>query len=182
MQLLAISGSLRAASTNTALLRTLALAAKPPVTVTVWTGLADLPAFNPDHEGAKTPAPVTTFAAAVAAADGLVIACPEYVHALPGAFKNALDWLVARPELTAKPIAILHASHRGDDMLADLRRVLTTVSTRFAPEIFARFPQAKRSPDEVLAAMAEPVPAAELRHFLDRFCAHVRLSAAESSC
>jgi NAD(P)H-dependent FMN reductase len=182
MQLLALSGSLRAASTNTSLLRALALAARPPVTVTVWAGLASLPAYSPDLEGAATPTPVLDFARAVAEADGLVIACPEYVHALPGAFKNALDWLVSRPELTGKPIALLHASHRGEDVLADLRRVLATVSTAFRPDIFARFPQGKRSPDEVLAAMTEPVAAAELQVFMDRFCSHIRLSAAESSC
>lgn len=182
MRLLAISGSLRAASTNTALFQALALAARPQERVTVWQGLANLPAFNPDLEGEATPSTVLDFARAVRLADGLVIACPEYVHALPGAFKNALDWLVSRPELTAKPIALLHASHRGEDVLADLRRVLATVSSAFAPDVFAMLPQGKRTPDEVMAAMAEEGPAAELRLFLDRFCDHIRLSAAESSC
>lgn len=182
MRILALSGSLRAASTNTALLHALARAAEPPLRVEVWTGLASLPAFSPDLEGDLTPAPVLAFAAEVAAADGLVIACPEYVHALPGAFKNALDWLVSRPELTAKPIALIHASHRGEDVLADLRRVLATVSSGFAPEVFARFPQGKRSPAEVEAAMAEPGQVAELRAYLARFADHIRISAAGSSC
>jgi NAD(P)H-dependent FMN reductase len=149
--------------------------------VEVWGGLATLPAFSPDQEGDLTPAPVLAFAAQVAAADGVVIACPEYVHALPGAFKNALDWLVSRPELIGKPMALLHASHRGDDVLADLRRVLATVSSRFAPDIFARFPQGKRSPAEVMAAMAEPKAALALRAYLTRFATHIRSSAAESS-
>ncbi|MGV8987553.1 MAG: NADPH-dependent FMN reductase [Cypionkella sp.] len=174
MQLLGLSGSLRAASVNTALLRALARAAGSGVTVEVWTDLASLPAFNPDLEGAATPTSVLAFAARVAAADGLVVACPEYVHALPGAFKNALDWLVSRPELIGKPIALIHASHRGDDVLADLRRVLSTVSDGFAPKIFARFPQGKRSPAEVMAAMAEPEAADALRVFLAAFRAHVQ--------
>lgn len=174
MRILALSGSLRAASTNTALLRALALAAEPPLVVEVWSGLAGLPAFSPDLEGELTPAPVLAFAARVAAAEGLVIACPEYVHALPGAFKNALDWLVSRPELIGKPIALIHASQRGEDVLTDLRRVLSTVSSGFAPEVFARFPQSKRSPAEVLAAMAAPKEVAALRDYLARLDGHIR--------
>lgn len=166
MHLLAISGSLRAASTNTALLR--ALAALAPQTVTLYENMAALPLFSPDHE-ANTPAPVLAFAAAVARADGLIIACPEYIHALPGAFKNALDWLVSRPELIHKPIALLHASHRGEDVLADLRRVLATVSDRFAPDIFARFALGKLTPTEVAADMAQPTNRAALQAFLARF-------------
>ncbi len=168
IHLLAISGSLRAASTNTALLRALQTAAQPPLSVTLFQGLADLPLFSPDDE-ANTPAPVLAFAASVAHADGLVIACPEYIHALPGAFKNVLDWLVSRPELIGKPIALLHASHRGEDVLADLRRVLATVSDRFTPDIFARFALRKQTPLEVAAHMAQPANRAALQAFLARF-------------
>lgn len=175
MHLLALSGSLRAASTNTALLRALAVHATPPVTVTVFDGLAQIPPFSPDREGDATPLQVLAFAAAVAQADGLVIACPEYVHALPGAFKNALDWLVSRPELIGKPIALLHASNRGEDVLADLRRVLATVSDRFAPDVFARFALGKQSPAEVAATLARPENRAALRAFLDAFAAHIAL-------
>lgn len=168
MRLLAISGSLRAASTNTALLHALQAAAQPPLSVSLFQGLAALPLFSPDDE-AHTPAPVLAFAASVARADGLVIACPEYIHALPGAFKNALDWLVSRPELIGKPIALLHASHRGEDVLADLRRVLSTVSDRFAPKIFERFSLTKLTPPEVAAHMAQPANHAALQAFLARF-------------
>ncbi len=168
MQLLALSGSLRAASTNTALLRALVETAPQPLKVTLFQGLAELPLFSPDHE-ANTPATVLAFAASVAKADGLIIACPEYIHAPPGAFKNALDWLVSRPELIGKPIALLHASHRGEDVLADLRRVLATVSDRFVPDIFARFPLGKLTPPEVAAHMAQPANRAALQAFLARF-------------
>jgi chromate reductase len=147
MRLLAISGSLRRASTNTALLRGLAAMAAPLAQVTVFEGLGDLPIFNPDNEGDATPDTVRAFAEAVAVADGIVISCPEYVHALPGGFKNALDWIVSRSEIIGKPIALLHASHRGEDVLADLRRVLSTVSDGFAPEIFACFPMRKMTPN-----------------------------------
>ena len=169
MHFLALSGSLRAASTNTALLRAFARTASPLAEVTVFDGIAALPAFSPDREGDDTPTEVLTFAAAVSQADGLVISCPEYVHALPGAFKNAIDWLVSRDELIAKPIALLHASHRGEDVLADLRRVLATVSGRFAPDIFARFELMKLDPDQVALLMEDSANRDRLIAFTRRF-------------
>ena len=57
---------------------------------------------------------------------------------MPGGLKNAIDWMVGRPELVGKPIALAHASHRGDEMLHSLRRVLATVSDRFMERPFFR--------------------------------------------
>ncbi len=173
MHILAISGSLRHAATNTALLRALAAQVAPPLRVDVWSGLADIPPFNPDHEGPLTPAPVLAFAKAVANADGIVISCPEYVHAMPGALKNALDWLVSRQEIIGKPIALLHASPRGLDVLTDLRRVLATVSDRFAPDIFAQFNLRSMTPETIAQDMARPDQAAKLQRFLQDFKAFV---------
>lgn len=174
MQILAISGSLRRASTNTALLQALADQAATPMRVTVFVGLADLPPFNPDLEGALTPALVLDFARAVDRADGIIISCPEYVHALPGAFKNAVDWLVSRQEIIHKPMALLHASHRGDAVLADLRRVLATVSSRFAPDIFAQFNLTSLSPQTVAKVLAAPDHAATLMAFSKQFADFIR--------
>ena len=174
MQLLAITGSLRRASANTALLHGLARIAPPRAEVIVFDGLGRLPIFNPDDEGEATPAAVRAFAAGVAAADGIVVSCPEYVRALPGGFKNAIDWLVSRTEIIDKPIALLHASHRGEDVLADLRRVLATVSDSFAPEIFAAFPMGKRTPEEIAAHLALPDQVARLDGFLTAFLNHIR--------
>src|SRR6185295_6490353 len=115
MNILAISGSTRAASANTALLHALARHAPRGVSVEVFDRVAGLPIFTPDREGPPAPPIVESFAAAVARADGIVIACPEYVRAIPGGMKNAIDWLVSRDEIIAKPIALIHASHRGDD-------------------------------------------------------------------
>jgi len=168
-EILGISGSLRAASTNTALLRALARVAAPPVQVTVWNGLGELPAFSPDLEGDATPEPVLRFAERIDAADGLIVACPEYVHALPGAFKNVVDWMVSRPEIIAKPIAILHAWHRGDDVLGQLRLVLGTVSGRFMPDVFATVPLISKTVPEVDAICATPDVENRLSGFLNRF-------------
>lgn len=173
MRLLALSGSLRAASTNTALLRVFAQRAAAQAQVTVYDGLAGLPIFSPDQDGPATPAPVLAFAAAVAKADGLVVACPEYVHSLPGGFKNAIDWLVPRPELIGKPIALLHASSRGEEGLAALRRVLGTVSENFREDIFARFDLRHLPPEAVATHLAEPEPSQRLGHFIERYLAFV---------
>jgi len=97
LRVLAISGSLRRSSTNTAALEALALLAPENVKVLLYRNLAKLPPFNPDDdlEDRPKPEPVETLRALVNASDALVIAAPEYAHGLPGALKNALDWLVA---------------------------------------------------------------------------------------
>ena len=170
MNLLAISGSLRRGSTNTALLRALAHAAPEGTTVSLFSGLETLPIFTPDH-GADLPVPVRRFIASVDAADGLVISSPEYVRALPGGLKNAIDWLVTEEAIVAKPVALVHASHRGEDMLASLRLVLGTVTERFAPDIFLRVPVMSLDPDAVAAELARPERLAEARAFLAGFSA-----------
>ncbi len=172
MHILAIPGSLRARSTNRALLEVLSAQAPAGMTISLWSGLGTLPAYCPDRDD-DPPAPVLDFAARVAAADGLVFSVPEYARSLPGAFKNALDWLVPRDELVGKPIALAHASHRGEDMLAGLRHVLATVSSGFAPDLFLRFPLTKMGPVEAAERLSAPPARAGIARFLEGFRAHV---------
>jgi chromate reductase, NAD(P)H dehydrogenase (quinone) len=172
MRLLAISGSVRVGSTNTAMLRTLCELAPAGMMIEVFDGVGDLPVFSPDREGDSTPSGVTAFKAAVASADGLIVASPEYVRTLPGGLKNAIDWLVSGDELIAKPAAILHASYRGDDMLDTLRTVLATVTTRFAPDIFLRLPLMKLTPEEVAVTMNGPEWRAQVMDYLLKFASH----------
>jgi chromate reductase len=116
MKILAISGSLRAQSTNGALLRAAAGLAPAGMTFTIYAeAMAALPAFNPDldFEGAVPPAPVAELRGLLAAADGVLVCTPEYAHGVPGALKNALDWIVSSGELTDKPLALLAASPSG---------------------------------------------------------------------
>ncbi|MDR2330342.1 MAG: NAD(P)H-dependent oxidoreductase [Comamonas sp.] len=174
MQLLAISGSARAASTNTALLRALGHIAPAGLAIEVFQDLAALPVFSPDLEGALTPAPVLAFVQQVQAADGLLISSPEYVRALPGGLKNAIDWLVSREEIIQKPVALVHASHRGDDMLADLRRVLSTVTAQFNGDLFLRVPLMKESTASVLQIVSGAEVYPEAQQFLQDFAAFCR--------
>ena len=129
MKLLAISGSLRAASLNTALLRALARLAPTDITVELFSELGKLPLFNLDLE-ATEPAVVTNFRAQLLAADAVIIASPEYAHGISGAMKNALDWMVACEAFVDKPVALLNASPRAVHAQAALKEVITVMSAR----------------------------------------------------
>lgn len=117
VKILAISGSLRSDSTNTALLRAAALVAPPGATVTMYEGIGDLPLFNPDIEGPEfdgpAPANVQKFRDHLRASDGVMLATPEYAHGVSGVIKNALDWVVGTGELVDKPILFFNASPRA---------------------------------------------------------------------
>jgi NAD(P)H-dependent FMN reductase len=127
MKVLGISGSLRKASINSALLRAAGRLAPPDVELTVFSGIGELPLFNPDLE-ASLPAQVLALHGAVAGADALLFASPEYAHGVTGAIKNALDWLVSFEPFVGKPVAVLNASPRAHHADAALRETLATMS------------------------------------------------------
>jgi chromate reductase, NAD(P)H dehydrogenase (quinone) len=112
MRILGISGSLRRGSHNRRLLRAAGAALPPGAELVEWDGLAGLPAYNEDLER-SVPDAVREFLDAVDAADGVLIATPEYNASLPGALKNAIDW-ASRPfpdnVLRRKPAAVIGAS------------------------------------------------------------------------
>lgn len=169
MKILAISGSTRQNSTNTAFLAALGDAAPEGMIIKVFSALNTLPVFSQDYEQEKTPVVVKSFIQTIAEADGLIIASPEYVRAIPGGLKNAIDWLVSGEEIATKPVVIVHASHRGDDMLQSLRLVLGTVTNRFSEQIFLRFPLMSKTPDEVRDFFQRDENANKVTRFLDTF-------------
>ncbi|TNE39415.1 MAG: NAD(P)H-dependent oxidoreductase [Alphaproteobacteria bacterium] len=174
MNFLAISGSTRRQSTNTALLEVMAAKAPAGMDIRVFPFLQQLPVFSQDLEGEKTPEPVRSFIAEVEAADGLIISSPEYVHAIPGGLKNAIDWLVSGEAVIDRPIVLTHASSRGEDMLASLRLVLRTVSANFNEEIFRRFPLLAKTPAEIRSFLEDPEMSDQIRRFLGEFENFVR--------
>lgn len=129
MQVLAISGSLRAASINTALLRAISQLATPGLTLRLFGGVGMLPLFNPDLE-AQPPLPVEQLYAAVRTADVLLIASPEYAHGVTSAIKNLLDWLVSYPPFVGKWVIVLNASPRAHHADDALRETLRTMNAR----------------------------------------------------
>jgi len=126
-KLLAISGSLRKESYNSALLEALSLIAPAHIEICIFKMLGDLPLFNPDREHENIPA-LLTLKTELQAADGLIIASPEYAHGISGAMKNLLDWLVSGEEFINKPVALFNTSPRAHHAQDALREVITTMS------------------------------------------------------
>ena len=139
---LAISGSLRAHSTNTEVLHACAILAPPSVNVRIFDGLGELPHFNPDldAEGAILPPSVQQLRRKIGEADALIISSPEYAHGVPGSLKNVLDWLVSAPEMVFKPIGLLNVSPRSTHAYTSLAETLRTMSTTLVPEALLELP------------------------------------------
>ena len=130
MKILAISGSLQAQSKNVALLTTAASLAPPGVDLVLFDGIRDLPHFNPDIEAGAAPESVLRWRHVLAASDAVLIASPEYGFSLPGALKNAIDWVIGSGELEGKIVAITAAvpgPQRGRRGLQALRDTLSAV-------------------------------------------------------
>ena len=137
MRILGISGSLRRDSYNTGLLRTAVQLA--PVDVELWDGLKAVPPYDADDEADPAPA-VVVLRAALAGADGFLLAPPEYHHTVPGHLKNALAW-ASRPLATNpirnKPAAVVGASTGAFGAVwaqAELRKVLSAIGARVLEE------------------------------------------------
>jgi NAD(P)H-dependent FMN reductase len=149
-----IGGSLRAGSTNAAVLKTAQTLAPPDALVTTYAGLAELPHFNPDDELASLPAAVATLRAALARADAVLFCTPEYAGSLPGSFKNLLDWTVGEG-LHDKPIGWINASAHGaaDGAHNTLRVVLDYVNADVVQEACVKIPVRRDAvgPDVMIA-------------------------------
>jgi chromate reductase len=116
VQILLISGSLRERSGNTAVLRTALELGDTRAGLTLYEGLAELPQFNPDEDpdGGPVPPAVAELRRRLGEADGLLLCTPEYAGALPGSFKNLLDWTIGGGATYGKPVAWINASARPD--------------------------------------------------------------------
>ena len=133
IRILAISGSLRKVSSNTALLQAAIALSPKNVEMKLYDGLGDLPHFNPDLEPIEPPS-VTDLRRQLNWADGLLISSPEYAHGIPGVLKNVLDWLVSGSEFVNKPIALFNASPRAVHAQASLIEIVTTMAGQLIPE------------------------------------------------
>lgn len=131
MRIFAISGSLRASSTNTTLVRAATKLAPKAMEITIYDGLGDLPHFSPDLDGNDVPAAVTYLRQQLQAADGVLICTPEYAYGMPGVLKNALDWTVSSGEFVNKPVVAISASPSymgGEKAHASLLLTLSALS------------------------------------------------------
>ena len=133
MRILAVSGSLQARSSNGALVEAARTASPPGVEIDVYQELASLPAYNSDLDVDPLPVAVADWRASLAAAGGVLIACPEFGHALPGSLKNAIDWVISSGELVGTPVAVTCAAAgpgRGEKGLASLVGILRALDAR----------------------------------------------------
>jgi chromate reductase len=136
VRVLAISGSLRNASYNTALLRALQEEAPEGVEIEIWGGLKSIPAYDTDDDTVPGPDTVEAFRELVREVDAVFFSTPEYNSSVPGALKNALDW-ASRPLATNsfrnKPVAVIGASAGAFGAVwaaAELRKVLGAMGSR----------------------------------------------------
>lgn len=123
---LAISGSLRSNSVNGEVLRALDELAPENVDITEYQGLSLLPHFNPDNED-SAPRSVGEWREQLQHAQGVIICSPEYAHGVPGALKNALDWVVGSGEFVYKPVLIINASPSSAFIVPQLSETLTVM-------------------------------------------------------
>jgi chromate reductase len=173
-RLLTLAGSLRSGSSNAALLTAAAVLAPANVTVAEYPALAALPAFNPDVDDAShlTPSAVTHWRAALAAADMLLISSPEYAHGIPGALKNALDWVVGSGELVGKPVGVINASAASRFAFPQLIEVLSVMNATVVPDATLVLDIPRRGAG-VTSLATDPAVAAALRGVLAALLAAV---------
>ena len=144
--LLLICGSVRAGSTNAAVLRTAGVLAPAGVAVATYDEVASLPHFNPDDDGENPPAAVAQLRTRLGQSGALLFCTPEYAGALPGTFKDLLDWLVSGGEMSGKPVGWVNCS-RGPTgaagAYAELRTVLTHTGSVIIEQACAQVPVAR---------------------------------------
>jgi chromate reductase, NAD(P)H dehydrogenase (quinone) len=166
-KILAISGSLRSASSNTKLLQAAIELAPGNIEIKLYDGLNDLPHFNPDLEIVAIPV-VVDLQTQIKWADGLLISTPEYAHGIPGVLKNALDWLVSSEDFMGMPIAILNASPRAVHAQASLIEILTTMAGRVISEASIAVPLMGKNLN-IAGIVADPIIAGELQKAIGVF-------------
>ena len=171
IKIVAISGSLRKASYNTAVLEALKQMAPEYVEIIIG-DIGTLPLFNPDREGEFIPA-LENLKSSLAEASGLIIASPEYAHGISGPMKNALDWLVSGVEFPNKPIMLINTSPRASHAAESLREVLKTMSGVIIESACLSVPLLSSGLDKN-GIVANPAICAMLKASLSEFCRDIR--------
>ena len=172
MKILGISGSLRATSSNTALIRAAALLCPPGVEVTIYDDIAALPSFSPDLDIEPLPEAVRDLRARIANSGALMISSPEYAHGMPGSLKNLLDWLVSALEALEKPVLLVSASPGGAQYAhAQLMEVLRTMNLNLVDGGAHVFARARL---DASGEVSDPAMLAKLEDGVSRLLSRVR--------
>jgi chromate reductase, NAD(P)H dehydrogenase (quinone) len=145
-RVLLISGSLRRESTNTAVLRTAEVVAPPGMAAELYDGMAGLPHFNPDLDAPPLDPAVARLRTMIHGCDAILFSTPEYAGALPGSFKNVLDWTIGDDEpgsIYEKPVAWINTSASptgAADAHDSLRKVLAYAHASIVESACATLP------------------------------------------
>ena len=131
LKILAISGSLRQTSSNTAIIHWIEKKMAEQVEYRIYNGLASIPPFD---DSQSQPAAVTAWKQQVEEADGVLICMPEYAFGVPGVLKNALDWTVSSVVFTNKPVAIITAASNGEKAHTAIMHTLKAIGALISSE------------------------------------------------
>lgn len=182
-RLLLVSGSLRTRSTNTAVLRTAAVVAHDDVEVVVCQSLGDLPHFNPEDDAPPLHPAVADLRASIHGADAILFSTPEYAGALPGSFKNLLDWTIGDDQpgsIYEKPAAWINSSLRGARKAHEsLRTVLAYAKASVLESACADIPvtRAMVGDDELIA---DPTVRRQIARSVEVLAEHARRAKGDS--
>lgn len=124
IKILAISGSLRANSSNTTILRAVIKLTPDNIEIKLYEGLGKLPHFNPDLDNDNPPEAILSLRNELNEADGVMICTPEYAHNIPGSLKNLLDWNVSTCLLSNKPVAVIATGEYAQQSLLETLRLI----------------------------------------------------------
>ena len=144
-KVLAICGSTRSRSTNLNFIEAVANLSKGVFQIELFSGLADLPHFNPDLDTNTPPATVANFRKSLTDSEGVLICTPEYAMGPPGTLKNALDWAVSSCEFNRKPVALITAATSGqkahESLMATLQMIDAVIGEK--AQLLISFAKAK---------------------------------------
>lgn len=147
--ILAISGSLREGSSNHNILQLLGKMIPDGIIYSIYDGIRNIPAFDPGIDNDNPPVQVTDFREKISQADGIIVCTPEYAFGVPGALKNALDWMVSSGSFSGKPTALITASTGGENAHEAMKKILGAIDAKFTPDttLLIQFVRSKMDAD-----------------------------------
>lgn len=165
-KILAISGSTRADSVNVHILTAIAGMYSADAVITLYTGIDQLPHFNPDQDTGNGPTSVEDFRKQIHDADGVLICTPEYVYSLPGSLKNAIEWTVSTILFTDKPVALITASSLGQKAHEALALLMSTIGAKISASLLISAPKTKISTE---GKITDEATLSGIRQLMDTF-------------
>ena len=176
IKILAVSGSLRSTSSNTAIVRWIEKILPEHIEYIIFEGLAHLPPFD---DSDSEPEAVTGWKQQVQQADGVLICTPEYAFGVPGALKNALDWTVSSVVFADKPVALVTAASSGEKAHAAILHTLSAIGTLISPQTSLLIPFI-RTKLNAEGEVSDDATAQQIRSVINHFLSQIESSVAQA--